>query len=321
MPCNTTGNPLIITVALRVCDDGDPSRCTICTEDITVTEKLGSVGDVTVTAINRGEGGADPQLLTSVDLDWEENPCGAVEYAIERGDGWNGTGWTVIDTTTTSDYKFQPSGNTDWDDDMRFRVIARAVVGGNPASDSDPSYEVFILFMSNGGYQVPGNQWGPCCWDTNADTFKWSVAHCPFPVPDLEGQKEAFCDGYYQLFQNWPVGSMALCFGTISEPHPSESSTELFDFEPANDIYGSCIPYNSPNVEGLNHEFDETNQDGFVQLTPAPLYWGHVGFYLNDLLEEDRDYISIGLAVGSVPVPPTHNCIVGWNDGFIYVVH
>lgn len=357
MPCNTTGNPLIITVAIRVCDDGDPSRCTICTEDVTVTEKLGSVGDVTVTAINRGEGGANPQLLTSVDLDWEDNPCDVVEYAIERGDGWTGTGWTVIDTTTTSDYKFQPSGDTDWDDDMRFRVIARAVVGGDPASDSDPSYEVFILFVCNGGYQVPGNKWvtvtetgyqwfwtltywsgggpnvdgwsgtstthrgiGPVCHDDYAVTNRWSFARPPQPFPDLEGQKEVFCDGYYQLFQGWPVGSMALCFGTVSDPNPPITQTECYDFEPTNDIYGSGIPYNSSNVEGLNHEFDETNQGGFVQLTPAPLYWGHVGFYLNDLLEEDRDYVAIGLAIGSTPVPP-NQCVVGWNDGFIYVVH
>ncbi|MFH1515731.1 MAG: hypothetical protein ABIG42_09770, partial [bacterium] len=158
MPCNSTGMDITVTVALRVCDDNPSQLCTVCTQDVTVNPKLGSPGDVSVIALNRGEGGAFQTHLTSVDLDWADNPCGVAEFAIERADGYTGTGWTVIDATSTSDYKFQLSGN-DWDDDIRLRVIARAVIGGNPASDSDPSEDVFLLFISNAGYEIPGNSW------------------------------------------------------------------------------------------------------------------------------------------------------------------
>jgi hypothetical protein len=355
MPCNSTGGPITVTVAMRICDDGDPSRCTICTEDITVTQKLGAVGDVTVIAINRGESGADTELITSLDLDWEDNPCGVAEYAIERGDGYDGTGWSVCGTSSTSSFKFQPSG-MDWDNDIRLRVIARAVVGGDPGSDSDPSEEVFCLFVSNGGYETPGNTWlriaedltnsyywhltywygggpnvdnwkgnnsshigiGPVCWYFNGPTYLWSIAIPQHPFPDLVGQKEAFCDGYYQLFQGWPAG-MGLCFGTVSNGNPNTAQTELYDFNATNEIYGSGTPYTVPNIEGLNYEFGETNQGGYQYLAPAPLFWAHVGFYLNDLLDDDRDYPAIGLAIGSTPVQPD-NCVVGWNDGFVYIV-
>jgi len=358
MPCNSTGAPIVNKVALRVCDDAIPSGCTICTKDVTIGTKLGSPGDLTVVKLNRGESGANAQLITSLDLDWADNPCDVVEYAIERGDGWNGGGWIVIGTSITSDYKYKPDPLTnDLDEDYRLRVIARAVAGGDPASDSDPSEEVFALFVCNAGWNVPANIWawniteggnsgrwglstwggggpnvdgwkgtttnhvgyGPCCWYTNADTFKWSVQHTAFPVPDLVGEKEAFCDGYFMLGSGWPGSSMGLCLGTLSVPNPSQSLTTLFDFEPTNDIYGTGIPYNTANVEGLNSEFGETNQAGFTQLQPAPLGWGHVAFYLNDLLDPNRDYIALGLAVGSVPVQPS-NCIVGWNDGFVYIV-
>ncbi len=316
---------------------------------------LNSVGDLTVTAINRGEGGADPELITSIDIDWDDSQPGVAEYAIERGDGWDGTGWTVIGTTTNTDYKFEPSGN-DWDDDIRIRVIARAEVGGNPATDSGPSYEIFLLFVSNAGHEVAGNEWiviteggdpgglegwgfifwelysntyidswrgenavgyhiGPRCWGTNADTFKWSIAQCPNPVPDLEGQKEAFFDGYCRLAGVWPSSGMAQCYGTLSQPNPAESLSELTDFEPANDVYGSGIPYTESNVEGLNSEFGETDQDGYGRMG-----WDRVGFYLNDLLDDDRDYIAIGLAVGSIPVQSGYQA-TGWSDGSVYVVH
>jgi hypothetical protein len=315
------------------------------------TGQLNSVGDLTVTAINRGEGGADPELITSIDIDWDDSQPGVAEYAIERGDGWDGTGWTVIDTTTNTDYKFEPSGN-DWDDDIRLRVIARAVVGGNPASDSAPSYEIFLLFVSNAGHEIAGNEWvliteggdqgwgfifwqlysntyidswrgenavgyhiGPRCWGTNADTFKWSIAQCPNPVPDLEGQKEAFFDGYCRNAGVWPSTGMAHCYGTLSQPNPAESLSELTDFEPANDVYASGLPYTDSNVEGLNSEFGETDQDGYARMG-----WDRVGFYLNDLLDADRAYIAIGLAVGSIPVQSGYQAI-GWNDGFVFVVH
>ena len=357
MPCNTTAGPIINKVALRVCDNGTPSGCTICTKDITVNLKLGSPGDVTVIKLNRGESGANPQLITSLDLDWADNPCNVAEYAIERGDGWNGTGWIVIGTSTTSDFKYKPDPLTnDLDEDYRLRVIARAVVGGDPLSDSDPSEEVFVLFLCNAGWNIPENRWswdkteggyngawgmtvwsgggpnvdgwmgsdinhrgyGPVCWDFSLSTFRWSFARTPFPVPDLVGEKEAFCDGYYQLFNNWPGSSMGLCLGTLSIPNPPLSQSELFDFEPANDGYGTGIPYNTPNIEGLNHEFGETDQAGFTQVSFNGNQWAHMGFYLNDLLDPDRDYIAIGLAIGSVGVQT--NCVVGWSDGWVFIV-
>lgn len=314
------------------------------------TAQMNSVGDLTVTAINRGEGGADPELITSISIDWDDLQPGVAEYAIERGDGWDGTGWTVIDTTTNTDYKFEPSGN-DWDDDIRIRVIARAEVGGNPATDSEPSYQIFLLFVSNAGLEIPGNEWirvregdvwgcrlamwqrlsspfvdgwkgsnarywavGPSCSD-DGDTFKWAIAHCPYPVPDLDGQKEAFFDGFAHQHSTWS-SSMALCYGTMSQPNPLNTISELTDFEPANDVYGLGTPYTVSNVEGLNHEFGETGQAGFAYLGS----WTRVGFFLNDLLDADRDYIAIGLAVGSVPVPPGQHTS-GWGDGFVYVVH
>jgi hypothetical protein len=94
--------------------------------------------------------------------------------------------------------------------------------------------------------------------------------------------------------------------------------TEVYDFEPSNDIYNNATQYNSFNVDGLNSQFGETNQNGFNYL--GDITWSRVGFYLNDLLDDNRDYPAIGFAVGSTTFT-TSAVTTGWGDCWVYVVH
>ncbi|MCD6218063.1 hypothetical protein J7L05_09420 [bacterium] len=298
------------------------------------TSGVDPVGDLVVVAINRGDSGVDAEQISSVDFDWEDSN-GAVEYAFERADGYTGTGWTVDGVTRQSDYNFIPTGY-DLDDDIRFRVIARAVAGGDPLTDADPSEEVFILFMSNmgdmgGSYEnswtftrkdpTDGiyltrwywnvDEWGECgigFYGNNSiakDTNTWAIAYTQYEVPDLDGMSEAWFDGYISPGANWDPATLGFCMGTISEtPTPGQTCP---DFEPATEILGpQYFAYNNPNCGGINDQFGETNQDAW-RLTPDfdPVHvWRHVGYYLNDLLDPDRDYIALGYANGNIPLTP-----------------
>lgn len=334
LPCNTSGSPMTVTIALRVCDNSSPQAlCSTCSKDVTVGLKIGSPGNITIT-VNRGELGQHARLITSIDIDWPDNPC-AQEFSIERNlNGWNvGSNppnvWSQIDTCTTSNYKYILSGN-DWDEDFRFRVIARAVPGGNPASDSEPSEEAFVWFQSNAGINAnPQNTWisttennaiyfgtswgygpsmdsygsggwGEFCWGPVA-TNTWGVMRSPYPIPDLEGQCVAWIELYEQMcLSNWSP-TMALAVGTLSQI-PSNTPT-LPDFNPSNNLYPNGYPYNASNVEGLNQEFGETNQAGW-QFVPSYTI-RYLAYYLNDLLDGPsgtRDWVAFGCANGSIDV-------------------
>ena len=341
-PCNNN-IPRTFTVAFRGTDSCTPPNMTIFkTCEVTVDTCKLFVGDVTVVAVNRGESSADPELITSLDLDWDDAP-GAVEYAVEKADGYTGTGWIVIGTSTTSFFKFLPARN-DLDDDMRFRVIARAEVGGNPATDSDPSEEVFVLFMCNGG-SMTSNYWSSASessefrfaywfgypgppgvdnWPPSANRVflglyyrnppeslnSWAIARTPQAVPDLAGQKRAFCDGYWSTNYDWGT-TMGMCVGTLSNASPS--GPDVCDFKIANTVYGSGTPYNRSD-SGVNTEFCTSGQDAWVFTTS----WTHVSYYLNDLCDDGpRDYIAFGWANG----PSTNvSWISGYSDGFVFVV-
>ena len=345
--------PYDFTVAFRATDSCTPPNLTIFAScDVTVTECCGPVRDVSVVAVNRGESGADPEKITSVDLDWDDNPC-AVEYAIERGRGYEGDNWTIMGANTSSNFKYMLTG-TDWDEDYRFRVIARQETGGNPITDFGPSEEVFILFMSDAG-QTSGNRWaygyweyynlqccdwqGGCSIDSWPDdpvygayavgicamldtpTNAWSIERCPYPIPDLVNQDRAFCDGYwwsayYSNNLGW-TSTTAIAMGTLSNPDPPPTSTNC-DFNPATEIYNNLFDFNAIDNEGLNNEFCKTGVDGWTGLDHILEPWQHVGVYLDDLLDADRDYISIGFANGS-EINPGHY-IVGWCDAWAFVV-
>jgi hypothetical protein len=304
---------------------------------ITVTAQGGQldpVGDLKVTKLNRGEFSLDPEQISSVDFDWGD-VVGAVEYSFERADGYTGNGWTWVATVSDSNFNFVPT-DLDLDDDIRFRVIARAEPGGNPDTDSIPSEEVFILFMSSMGdmggtyennwtitrkdvtdgiyitrWYWSVDYWGECAlgfYGDNSlgkDTNTWAIAYTPFEVPDLEGMTEAYCDGYISPGANWSSETLGFCIGTISEtPTPGITCP---DFDPANDIFDpTYFAYNNPNCDGINSQFDEVNQAAW-KLTPdfgPPEVWRHVGYYLNDLLEPERDFIALGYANGNVPLTP-----------------
>jgi hypothetical protein len=297
---------------------------------ITITHQttgIQPVGDVSVIRINRGEGGVNYMRITSVDFDWDDSQ-GAVEYAIERTDGWQTSTWTVIGTSETSDYNFIPTGN-DLDEDYRFRVIARAERGGNPATDADPSEEVFIFFMSDAGYTSQntwnrvkevqdsglyftpwwggGDEWGPNGQGMEGimgigeqpNTNIWGITHTPQPVPDLAGMKEAYCDGYMFKGYNWDPPTLGWTIGTLTTPNPSGDT--VCDYNPSNTIFdASYWAYNRANVQGQNDEFCETNQSGWAGQDNDT--WVHIGYYLNDLLDPNRDYIAMGLANGDTPL-------------------
>ena len=343
-PCDSN-IPRTFIVAFRATDSCDPPNVAIfATCDAIVTSCKPFVGDVSVAAINRGEAGQDAEQITSLDLDWDD-ACNTVEYAVERADGYTATVWTLVGTSTTSFYKFQPTGN-DLDDDIRLRVIARAETGGNPLTDSDPSEEVFVLFMSNAG-TITSNTWAvyqenmafrfAYWWSTApgyADvdswpvstnrnfmglynqnspfaTNAWTIARTPRAVPDLVGQKRAFCDGYWM--PNYPFDiSMGLCIGTVSNPTPP-AGPDNCDFKASNTPYGTGMTYNRSD-SAVNAEFCTSNQDAWV----FPLsIWTHVGYYLNDLCDDDtRDYIAFGWAVGAT----NFSWISGYSDGFVFIV-
>ena len=346
--------PYNFTVAFRATDSCNPPNKTIFTScDITVTSCCGPVRDVSVISINRGESGAPAARITSVTLDWNDNPC-AVEFAIERGRGYEGDNWSVVGVTTTSQYKYVLSGN-DWDEDYRFRVIARREVGGNPVTDLGPSEEVFILFMSDAG-NTSGNRWVYGYWEdwnfqcsdwqgwADIDVWPanptyyayaigicalpvslanvWSVERCPHPIPDLDNQKEAFCDGYwYSPYGSNNMGwtsTTAIAMGTLSNPTPPLIATNS-DFNPATEIYNGLLAFNAIDNDGLNSEFVKTGVDGWTAIDGSFNGWGHVGVYLNDLLDSSRNYIAIGMANGSQPTTP-NNYIVGWCDAWAFVV-
>ena len=284
------------------------------------------VGDVTVTKVNRGEGGVNYMQITSLDFDWDDS-SGAVEYAIERADGWQPSTWTVIGTSLSSDFHYIPdTSGIDLDEDFRYRVIARAEIGGNPGTDAGPSEEVFILFISDGGY-TSGNAWtmvkeaDPCglyftSWWGGGDLWKdgmigiygngdlpnlnmWAIAHTPQPLPDLVGQKRAFADAYMFKGYNWDPPTLGLTIGTLTQPNPSGDT--VCDYKPANDIFDpSYWAYNRPNVMGQNSEFCTSNQSAWAGEDNDE--WEHIGYYLNDLLELDRDYVALGFANGDVPL-------------------
>ena len=155
------------------------------------------------------------------------------------------------------------------------------------------------------------DSWGECgigFYGNNSlgkDTNTWAIAYTPFEVPDLDGMSEAWFDGYISPGANWDSATQGFCMGTISEtPTPG---TTCFDFEPATEILGpEYFAYNNPNCGGINDQFGEVNQDAW-KLTPdfgPPEIWHHVGYYLNDLLEPDRDYIALGYANGNIPLEP-----------------
>ena len=282
------------------------------------------VGDVTVTKINRGEGGVNYMQITSVDFDWDDSN-GAVEYAVERTDGWTPSTWTVIGTSTSSGYHLIPTGN-DLDEDYRFRVIAREEIGGNPNTDAGPSEEVFILFISDGGY-TSGNSWtmvkeaDPCglyftSWWGGGDEWKegmigiygngdlpninmWAIAHTPQPIPDIGNQKRSFCDMYMFKGYNWDPPTLGLTIGTLTQPNPSGDT--VCDYKVANDIFDPTFwAYNRPDVMGQNVEFCTSNQSAWAGLDNDE--WAHVGYYLNDLLDPERNYVALGFANGDIPL-------------------
>jgi hypothetical protein len=336
--------PYYYTVAFRATDSCDPPNQTIfATCEITIDECCpDTTGDLSVIAINRGEGGVDPQRITSLDFDWDDHPC-AVEYVVQRADGYSDTPWTDIDTTTSSFYKFLPTG-VDLDDDIRFRVIARDEVGGNPLTDYGPSEEVFVQFLCNGG-TMTGNLWNmyqegmefrfaswwgsPATPDVDdwpvgssrnfiglyyrnyaSSLNAWAITHSK-QIPDLEGQKEAFCSGYWITNYPWTT-TMGMCIGTLSSPAPS--GTTVCDFNAANTPYGTGLTYNQYQPS-IDTEFCETDQDSwlFTQGT-----WYPVGYYLNDLCDDGpRDYIAFGWSNGdSINV----SWVSGYMDGFVFIV-
>jgi len=343
MPCNATPENIINTVAIRVTDNNVPPLSSICTKNITITPKMGCPLKVTADTVNRGESIPNQYRITSIDLDWPDNPC-AAEFAIERAnDAMNPSFWTVLATTTSSSYKFQPTNVQGID---RMRVKARAVVGGNPATDSDPSGEVLLIFDSH--YFSTGHSWiqtnehaNGSSWNFNTSTWgftslddsgdggygmcslewicidgqcgSWPNCWCAFItlVPDIVDQDASYVDMYYSQF-SWNFGNTAaMMLGT--------ASGILTDNQPtAPDFNGvtrhrAYSQYNN-QCEALDVEFGESNAWGFSNFMP----WTHVSYWLDDLLDDgSRDYFGMGWANGDLD--GYEGC--GYNDAQVVVVY
>jgi hypothetical protein len=342
-------DPYTYTVAFRGTDSCTPANVTVfATCEVTVTLCCQPVGDVQVTAINRGEGGQDPEKITSITLDWDYISGCAEEFIIQQcKDAWEGEtcSWANIATVPwpATDYKYNLSG-MDWDQDMRFRVIARETAG-DPSSDRLPSEEVFAYFVSHAGYNVSGNNWTNryengsfynTIWSggSNCDNWPgssgyasgilgfsgtailnmWSIGFTPNRIPDLVGQSEAFCDGYWYLYDGFNA-SAGLCIGTFSNI-PSNGGATFTDFNAANTIYNGLYGYNWSNVGGFASEFGDTNQSGWANFT---YQWRHVGYYLNDLCDNgQRDYVAHGFAIGSTA---NTGFLIGWSDAWAFIVN
>ena len=291
--------------------------------------------DLKVVSINRGEAGADPELITSIDLDWDDI-ADAYEYTIERADGFNATKWDEIDTCSESSYKYILNNN-DWDEDYRFRILAH--ITGNP--NPEISQEVFTLFVSDAG-NTSYNLWTPANESNKVTVAIWTSSGNPFAdgwptgyknaigvigmggsetlnlwavgrskeIPDLVGQSEAFCDGYMYMNTGWK-GACGWLMGTLSNPNPSGSYCG--DFIPENRVYNNLYAYNCPDMESLNREFCTTNQAGWANFENN---WFHVGYYLDGILNPDRDYFAFGFASGNQEL----NYPIGWSDAWVFIV-
>lgn len=349
VPCNTTPNPVDQTVALKVTDCGSTPLFSTDSGVVTVGTKLGPPGDLVVTSISRG--GTNSALITGVTFDWEDVGC-AAQYLIERGDGYLGTGWAEYATSTTSTYTFVPNTTTgiDLDNDFRFRVKARVQAGVNGANDSDPSEEAFILTMSNGGYSS-SNQWihyreptssyfnFNITYSTSYNYDGWPPGSTPYSlyayaytmlandvwavtrsglIPDLVGQTEAYCDGYWYFNYTMP-SDMGLTVGTLSEI-PTNYQATLCDYHPSNSPRGSYFQYNL-QVPSLQINFCLSSpQNGWCN-NSGGLNWQHVSYNLTDLLDGPsgtRDYIAFGMAKGAGTIMGLSNA---YSDAWIFVVY
>jgi hypothetical protein len=344
-PC-TVGDTF--TVAFRFTDNCDPVNVLVveaCTVEIGECCPV-DTGDLKVLSINRNNPTYVGQI-TSLTFDWNDHPC-AEEYVFQRADGYTGTGWTDVATTTSSTYDFVPVGN-DPDDDIRFRVIAREVAG-NPSTNFLPSEEVFVLMVCNGGgttnnyWQIHFNNsdgrfafWGNSNgigidgWPdpANSGIYKnwigiyghspanaWSVARNPTAIPDIVGQTECFGEGYWTRRNNW-ISTMGLVIGTLSNPLPPADPT-LCDFEPSNDVYNGAWPFDRTGT-GINEMFCETGMNSwYVPGNPSGDTWYRCGAYLNDLLDPGRDYVAFGFANGALT---DGAWTYGISDAWVFVVH
>ncbi len=344
MPCNSTGSDITVTVAIRVTDDDDPALSSICTTDITVGSELGSPGKVTADTVNRGEGIGNAYRITSIDLDWPDNAC-AVEFAIERANnGMTPSSWSVLDTTTESFYKFQPTNVQGVD---RLRVIARVVVGGNPATDSVPSGEVLFIFDSH--YFSSGHSWlerdehnNGSHWNFNTSTWgfptlddsgsggygmasfstschygqcgSWPNSWCAWLVlvPDIVDQDAAYIDMYYFQDYSWTFGtSAAMVLGT-STGDVQDNAPTACDITPTQD-HRDFTSYNN-QCNAIDVEFCESGMWGFTGYQ----WWIHTSYWLNDMIDDaDRDYFVLAWANG----PDSGGNGAGYNDAQVIVVY
>jgi hypothetical protein len=359
--CSAAFEDSLHDVALRVSDNGVPPMIAICTQEINVLTI--EPGDLIADTVNRGEGSADAELITSITLNWTEVPCVA-EYVIEKANSTlNPTSWSAVATCTLNTFNYQV-GTAQMETTHRVRVYGRLVVGDDavvtPYSEhvamvfasryiqgtrmlertrelvgasGDPSLASGGFYTSTGLYNVDGwptdHLYTYACFtnpvNENNFTNRWGMHYREFP--DLEGQSVAYVDCYVSSTSDrtW-VTDGGWCFGTIGTvvPEIDTGIPTVDDFLPTNDARGSLYTYETPNIGGFLTEFGDAGQAGFNTIGSGDAF-EHTSYFLNDLLNEDRDFFVIAYAVGntnpSTIVPQADYHCVALTDAIAIIVY
>ncbi len=335
--CNATFEDSLHDVALQVSDDGVPPMTAICTQQINVLTI--DPGDLIADIVNRGEGSADAELITSVTLNWTEVPC-AAEYVIEKANSTlNPTSWSAVATSTLNTFNYQV-GIAQMETTHRVRVYGRLVTGDDavvtPYSEhvamvfasafrpvgvprmlertreyvgaaGNPSLASGGFYDSTGLYNIDGwpadHLYTYACFTNPLNecnfTNRWGMHYREFP--DLEGQSTAYVDCYVlsASTRTW-ISDGGWCFGTIGTDVP-----ELDTWIPTVDDF---LPTNS--ARGSLYTYETPNIGGFLtefgdagqagfNTIGAGDTFEHTSYFLADLLNEDRDFFVIAYAIGN----------------------
>jgi hypothetical protein len=136
--------------------------------------------------------------------------------------------------------------------------------------------------------------------------------------PDITDQTTAYVDCYVRTAYQYPFcPDSGFCFGTCgtSVPPLDTGVATVFDFLPTNSARGSYYTYETSNIQGFLSEFGDANQAGFQNISDG-YTWQHTSYYLNDLINADRDIFAIGYVVGDTN-PGNYSTLVARCTGLV----
>ena len=284
---------------------------------------------------------AVPQtLIDYIHLDWPE-VNGAEEYAIYRADLYTlPYEWIEIETVAhpTSEYDNIRTGPyaINWNMDYIYEVRSRSIAG-DAASEFLTTQQALVIMESDDS-KILGNalwdwQWGAedfqGSWSANPEGAdeppaessaffywfasqvedSWTIIFCPWEIPDIVGQSTSYIDFAFtkgpeaytmpESTHGWAPGTMT------ATPIGGEDTFFAFDALPGTaHLMGAA--YNPDfNEETFNIHFGEPS-GAFCGSSYDPFF--ATRFAADGLLEDDVDYIGIGLAAFGTAVYKGYVC-------------